>query len=163
MMKLSREILWDCQINTKLFPDGDDTHFCVVIDEAPKAAASLTNMFCSTWGKRFRPGLHPLYRFFNDSELVYGIILVRTELTIKTVLENKLGHSAKQTQADPIIFTDTMYFSGESSGIVQEDYVRRYLKLSDEESDLRLLERIKFWFSRRHVSFHLFVYAASEE
>ena len=45
------------------------------------------------------------------------------------------------------VVTDVGRFDGSS----HEAYIRRYLSLSDNISDRRLLERIRYWFSGRYV------------
>ena len=102
-----------------------------------------------------RPILHPFYRFLQDSKLFYGLILAGTGLSSKVVGDVIGSISAKGTSkrlVEPIVFTDTVHFTRDESDMAQENYVRRYLTLSNKQSE-RLIERILYWFHGRHVHF----------
>jgi hypothetical protein len=97
-----------------------------------------------------RSSLHELYKFFHDFGFA-GIIISGTGLSMEIVKTAVGSISAKQMDASyrPKIFTDTGVFM---EGASQENYVRRYLNLSDENvSDRRLLGRIRHWFVGRCV------------
>jgi hypothetical protein len=108
-------------------------------------------MFRPTSGSGKRPVLRPFYRFFDDTSFFHGFLIVGTVLSTKEV-EPAVGLlSAKRTtgsQALHVVFNTN--FSRDSNG-PQTAYVRKYLTLSDNCSDRRLLERIRYWFSGRCV------------
>ncbi|KAF8521967.1 hypothetical protein BU17DRAFT_64689 [Hysterangium stoloniferum] len=133
-----------------LFPAGISTPLFVVIDEAQVAADHLKGCFRSSTGPDLRPILHEMYRFFLYSKIFTGIILSGTGLSMKMVEEAVGSVAAKQSGkiTRPRVFTDVGRFaSGDSS---QEDYIRRYLTLSENDSDRRLLERMLYWLSGRY-------------
>ncbi|KAF8510406.1 hypothetical protein BU17DRAFT_98110 [Hysterangium stoloniferum] len=134
-----------------LFSAGINTPLFVVIDEAQVAADHLKGCFRSSTGPDLRPILHEMYRFFLYSKIFTGIILSGTGLSMK-VVEEDVGFAAAAKQSNkltrPRVFTDVGRFaSGDSS---QEDYIRRYLTLSENDSDRRLLERMLYWLSGRY-------------
>ena len=154
MKDLTRQMLRECQRN-KHFPQGEDTPMYCVVDEAQVAANTLEGMFRTTMRTRLRPILHPLYRFLQDSDLFYGLILAGTGLSSNIVTDVIGAISAKGTtrrHVEPIVFTDTVHFTRDKSDMTQENYVRRYLTLSNKQSE-RLIERILYWFRGRHVHF----------
>ena len=133
-----------------LFPEGLETKFFVVVDEAQVAADHLKEYFCSTTGTDMRPILHEMYRFFLQySSVVSGIILSGTGLSIQMVEEAVGSVSAKKLDIErrEMVFTNVGRFDNSS----QEAYIRRYLTLSDNDSDRRLLERMIYWCSGRYV------------
>ncbi|KAF8517282.1 hypothetical protein BU17DRAFT_91994 [Hysterangium stoloniferum] len=133
-----------------LFPAGFAPLF-VVIDEAQVAADHLKEYFRSDTGSDLRPILREMYRFFwHSDEIFSGIILSGTGLSMQVVKDTVGSLSAKRTDkfAQSVVFTDIGHFTrGDSS---QEDYIRRYLTLSENDSDRRLLKRMVYWFSGRH-------------
>jgi hypothetical protein len=126
------------------------TNFFAVLDEAQDAANSHIDFFPATSDPlATRSALHELYRVLNRTDVICGIILSGTGLSMNLVTDSVNSMSARQ--ADPHysvkIFTDTGNFLDEQS---QKDYVLRYLQLSNEVySDRRLLERIQTWFIGR--------------
>ncbi|KAF8516724.1 hypothetical protein BU17DRAFT_92559 [Hysterangium stoloniferum] len=132
-----------------LFPVGFTPLFAV-IDEAQVAADHLKEYFRSDTGSDLRPILHEMYSFFLDSEIISGIIISGTGLSMEMVQNTAGSLSAKRTDrfARPLVFTDIGRFTRGDSA--QEDYIRRYLTLSENDSDRLLLKRIMYWFSGRH-------------
>ena len=133
----------------ELFPERFETKFFVVIDEAQVAADHLKEYFPSTTGTDMRPILDEMYRFFLQyPSVVSGIILSGTGLSIQKTEEAVGSASAKKLDIRrEMVFTDVGRFDNFS----QEAYIRRYLTLSDKDSDRRLLERLIYWFSGRYV------------
>ncbi|KAF8510678.1 hypothetical protein BU17DRAFT_97886 [Hysterangium stoloniferum] len=131
-----------------LFPEGSRTRLFVVIDEAQVAADNMKEYFRSDTGTDMRPILREMYKYFLNTELFTGFILSGTGLSMKVVGSVSAG-SAKNTGASGTrVFTDIGRFTKDDSS--QLDYIRRYLTLSDNNSDRRLLERMVYWFSGRH-------------
>jgi len=133
-------------------PEGFRAPFFAIIDEAQEAADHVNEYFRSTAGIDLRPILHELYLFLHSSSWVEGIILAGTGLSTKIVKDSVGSISMKDTgQPRGIqIFTDTGRFLRQER--FQRDYVLRYLPLSDDNiSDVRLLERILYWFPGRCV------------
>jgi hypothetical protein len=139
-----------------LFPVAErvnnTTPLFVVIDEAQVAADKLSEHFRSTTtGTDLRPILHAFYRFLGEGTIDFaGIIISGTGLSTEMV-ENPMGSLfAKRVDRSGEVFVDTGLFRNTES--FQEKYVRRYLKLSENNvSEKRLLERILHWFSGRCV------------
>ncbi|KAF8522268.1 hypothetical protein BU17DRAFT_87361 [Hysterangium stoloniferum] len=133
-----------------LFPAGIGTPLFVVIDEAQVAADHLKEYFRSNTGSDPPPILREMYKFFLVSNIFAGIILSGTGLSMKIVKDVVGSTPAKQsnTCTQPQVFTDIgRFMRGDSS---QEDYIHRYLTLSGNDSDRRLLERMVYWFSGHH-------------
>ena len=133
-----------------LFPEGPETKLFVVIDEAQVAADHLKEYFRSTTATDMRPILHELYRFLLEfPAVVGGIILSGTGLSMQMAEKKAVGAvSAKRVDIKRTqVITDVGRFDDSS----QEAYIRRYITLSDGDSDSRLLERIKYWFVGRYV------------
>lgn len=160
MLDFARTTLRKCRISRKaLFLNGNDTPFYVVVDEAQIAAKTHRDCFLSTHGSTRRPFLHPLYRTISESRLFDGIIIVGTGLSIEIVNDAMGSLIAKRTTKNTTrVFTDIEYFEsnlatqkGTDIYPPQETYIRQYLALSNNPSDRRLLERIRYWFSGRHV------------
>ncbi|KAF8498457.1 hypothetical protein BU17DRAFT_72319 [Hysterangium stoloniferum] len=132
-----------------MFPDGDDTPLFVVIDEAQVAADNLKEYFRSNTRTDMRPILREMYRFFLSTTIFTGFILSGTGLSMQMVKEAVGSTSAKNEPGrGSLVFTDIGRFTKDDSS--QLDYIRRYLTLSDNYSDRRLLERMVYWFSGRH-------------
>jgi hypothetical protein len=133
-----------------LFPMNTARPLFVVIDEAQVAADRLKD-FPSTTGTDLRPILREMYSFCLKSKLFNGIILAGTGLSMNMVKDAVGSVSAKRAgKRQPLVFTNIGRFREDNSS--QEDYIRRYLTLSDNDpSDQRLLERMVYWFSGRYV------------
>ena len=149
MRQIIRSMLQFVTERRELFPERHGTKLFVVIDEAQVAADHLKEYFRSTTGTDMRPILHEMYRFFLQySSVVSGIILSGTGLSTRMVEEAVGSVSAKKhIMRRETVFTDVGRFDNSS----QEAYIRRYLTLSDNDSDRRLLERMIYWFSGRYV------------
>jgi hypothetical protein len=109
------------------------------------------NCFPSTTGTGFcHSVLHDLYRFLDDSRIFSGIIVSGTGLSSDIVASSLHSIAGKRmvSSREIIVFTGTGVFSDQSQ---QEAYIRRYLPLSEDVSDRRLLERMKRWFIGRCV------------
>lgn len=132
-----------------VFPEGPETRLFVVIDEAQVAADHLKEYFRSATGTDMRPILHEMYRFFLEyTTIVHGIILSGTGLSMEMVREAVSSVSAKKVDTvQEEVVTDVGRFDGPS----HEVYIRRYLSLSNNISDRRLLARMLYWFSGRYV------------
>jgi hypothetical protein len=131
-----------------LFPLGHATPIFVVIDEAQMAADDM-KFFPSTTGRDLRPVLREMYSFFD--QLFSGIILAGTGLLMDLVKDALSSNSAKRVgRRQPLVFTNTGRFGPHDPS--HELYIRRYLTLSGNDiSDRRLLERMLYGFSGRHV------------
>ena len=154
MMNVVRDLLND--IMTKridLFPEGTRTPLFVVIDEA-QVAAEYLKLFPSTSGNELRPILREIVGFFQSSCIFNKIILSGTGLSMGMVKDATGSFSAKEAPTlVQGVFSNVGCFARDD--LSQEAYIRRYLTLSDNDiSDMRLLERMKFWFSGRYV-YHL--------
>ncbi|KAF8508345.1 hypothetical protein BU17DRAFT_70833 [Hysterangium stoloniferum] len=125
------------------------TPLFVVIDEAQVTADNLKEYFRSDTGTDMHPILREMYRFFLNTQLFTGFILSGTGLSMKMVKDAVGSVSAKNAAGSGTrVFTDIGRFTRDDSS--QLDYIRRYLTLSDNNSDRRLLERMVYWFSGRH-------------
>ncbi|KAF8512031.1 hypothetical protein BU17DRAFT_11549, partial [Hysterangium stoloniferum] len=132
-----------------LFPEGSWTPLFVVIDEGQVAADNLKEYFRSDIGTDMHPILREMYRFFLNTQLFTGFILSGTGLSMKMVKDAVGSVSAKNAAGSGTrVFTDIGRFTRDDSS--QLDYIRRYLTLSDNNSDRRLLEHMVYWFSGRH-------------
>ncbi|KAF8519086.1 hypothetical protein BU17DRAFT_90258 [Hysterangium stoloniferum] len=132
-----------------LFPDGSNTPLFVVIDEAQVAADRLKEYFRSNAGTDMRPVLREMYRFFLETRFFTGFILAGTGLSMKMVEDAVGSVDAKNVPGGGSrVFTDIGGFTENDSS--QVDYIRRYITLSENYSDRRLLERMVYWFSGRH-------------
>ncbi|KAF8497010.1 hypothetical protein BU17DRAFT_72416 [Hysterangium stoloniferum] len=128
---------------------GSQTPLFVVLDEGQVAADNLKEYFRSDTGTDMRPILREMYRFFLNTQLFTGFILSGTGLSMKMVPDAVGSISAKNAAGSGTrVFTDIGRFTRDDSS--QLDYIRRYLTLSDNNSDRRLLERMVYWFSGRH-------------
>ena len=152
MLRITRSTMRDLTTKRQdLFPVGSDTPLFVVIDEAQVAADHL-EFFRSGSGTDLGPVLREMYSFFLKSGLFAGIILSGTGLSMNMVKDVVGSFSAKQVdkRVQPRVFTNIGRFTRDNSS--QVAYIRRYLTLSDNDiSDQRLLERMVYWFSGRHV------------
>jgi len=144
---IRKQLLWVTRFH--VFPEGPKTRVFVVIDEAQVAADHLKEYFCSTTGTDMRPILYEMCRFFLEyPTVVRGIILSGTGLSMQMVKEAVSSVSAKEVDTvQEQVVTDVGRFNGPS----HEVYIRRYLSLSNNISDRRLLERMLYWFSGRYV------------
>jgi hypothetical protein len=152
MLTIARSTLRDLTANRlDLFSEGSFTPIFIVIDEAQVAAEHLRDSFRSTTGTDQRPVLREMCRSFQESGIFRGTILAGTGLSMKRVKDAVGSHSAKQVEMSmqPQVFTNIGRFTRNSSS--QEDYICRYLNLSNSGTDRRLLERIMYWFSGRYV------------
>jgi hypothetical protein len=115
------------------------------------AADKLQEYFRSTTtGTDLRPILHAFYRFLVERFYFAGIIISGTGLSMEMVEKSTGSLFGKPAARRAEVFVDTGLFRNTEH--VQEEYVRRYLKLSENNvSDKRLLERILHWFSGRCV------------
>jgi len=155
MLTFVRTTLKSLYSREDLFPVAEKveniTPLFVVIDEAQVAADKLQDYFRSTTpGTDLRPILHAFYRFLVERFYFAGIIISGTGLSMEMVekstgsLYGKRGTRRAEVFVDTGLFRNTEHF--------QEEYVRRYLQLSENKvSDKRLLERILHWFSGRCV------------
>ncbi|KAF8500012.1 hypothetical protein BU17DRAFT_59107 [Hysterangium stoloniferum] len=133
-----------------LFPKGSWTRLFVVIDEAQVAADNMKEYFRSETGTDMRPILREMYKFLLSTKLFRGFILSGTGLSMKMVKDAVGSVSAKNAAGSGTrVFTDIGHFTKDDSS--QLDYIRRYLTLSNNNSDRRLLERMVYWFSGRYV------------
>ena len=133
-------------------PEGSRTSYFAIVDEAQEAADHLKEYFRSSTGTDLRPILHELYHILCSLSWVEGIILSGTALSTQVVGDSVGSISARYTgrTVGIRIFTDTGHF--QSHEPFQMNYVLRYLPLSDSNSsDVRLRERIRYWFSGRCV------------
>lgn len=148
--KLIRSLLGFITLRLDLFPEGHETKLFVVIDEAQVAADHLKEYFRSTaTGTDMRPILHEMYRYLlGYSGVVGGIILSGTGLSMQMVKEAVGSVSAKRVD---IMHTQVVTDVGRFEDSSHEVYIRRYLPLSNNISDRRLLERMLYWFSGRYV------------
>jgi hypothetical protein len=151
---LAKKIISLCK-ETRFFPRGEDTPFFLVTDEAQKAITRYSRSFLSSDGKTRHPLLNPYYRVCDDSELFTGFVFVGTGLTMKEIEQATISVSGRKTGVNlqPRVFADIPFFSmrGDGDALDHDKYIKQYLSLSDTISDRRLLERIKYWFSGRHV------------
>ena len=136
-----------------LFPcEGFEPQYFAIIDEAQEAADHLNEHFRSSTGLDLRPILRELYVFLDSFSWAKGIILSGTRLSTE-VVRNSISSSAWRNTGRPQgikFFTDTGRFLSDEP--FQREYVLRYLQLSqDNTSDMRLLERILYWFRGRCV------------
>ncbi|KAF8521901.1 hypothetical protein BU17DRAFT_87449 [Hysterangium stoloniferum] len=147
-----------------LFPDGRHTALFVVIDEAQVAsdnlkeflavdeaqvaADNLNDPFRSNTVTDRRPILREMYRFFLHTKIFTGFIISGTALATNMVKDAVGGAVSAKNVPGSRVFTDIGRFTKDDSS--QLDYIRRYLTLSDNHSDRRLLERMMYWFSGRH-------------
>ena len=151
MLDITRESLRRIKAKrTDVFPEEAMTPFIVVIDEA-QVAADCPKFFRSASGER-RPILREMVGLFQSSRFFTKIILSGTGLSMGMVKKAVGSLSAKRVLGETQeVFTNVGRFSGEDSS-QQEAYIRRYLTLSSNDiSDKRLLERMKYWFSGRYV------------
>ena len=128
------------------------TPYFAVIDEAQEAADHYQEYFRSSTGTDLRPTLHELHGFFYSLRWIEGVILSGTGLSAQIAESSMRGTSARDTgrPTDIRLFTDTGHFLPHEP--FHKNYVLRYLSLSNDNiSDVRLLERILYWFSGRYV------------
>ena len=157
MLSHASKILEECQINNAaLFPNGVQTEHYVVVDEAQAAAKMYPQLFPSTSGLSLRPFLHPVYEFLWNSEMFDGIILSGTGLSTKIVELATDSLFAKRVPARMSsknhIFTNTAKFGRNDLGrSLHETYICQFLRLSDNLSDRRLLERMCYWLAGRYA------------
>ena len=157
MLPFIRTTLRDCYTRKEFFPDVEKVNnsvpLFIVIDEAQVAADQLKAFFRSDNVTADPcPILHELYKFFHRSKIFVGIIISGTGLSTNmvTVAVQSVFTKSMGENQDINIFTDTGLFRKADSS--QENYIRRYLPLSDScTSDTRLMERIRYWFSGRCI------------
>ena len=136
---------------TDLFSNASKSQLVVVIDEAQVAAEYLKFFRPALWAER-RPILREIVDFFRSPPTFKRIIFSGTGLSMEMVTTAVGSSSAKEAANEKQgAFTDVGRFTREDP--FQEAYIRRYLTLSDNDSDKRLLERMKYWFSGRYVLF----------
>jgi len=124
--------------------------FYAVIDDVQVAAEYMKDSFRPlTTGTNRRPVLRPFYRFLDASDLVKGIILAGTGLSIDMVRKPVYSQSAQllDESRNPLVFHDVGRFL--KDGTDHKTYVKKYLTLASTVSDGRLLQRILYWFSGR--------------
>ena len=151
MLDLARSMLRELTdiVGDEIFPSE---RLFSVVDEAQVAAEYLKDSFRSfTTGRDMRPVLHAFYSFLWRTEIFRGVVLAGTGLSMKMVQTAVSSHAAKHLalRQDPIVFVEVGRFTKDGTG--HEDYIRKYLLLSDNISDQRLLQRILYWFSGRWV------------
>ena len=147
VLKLAREFLQKCRDNTRLF---GSTPLYLAADEAQEGLTIHKDLYRSTSGNHRRPVLHAFYRFLDGTELFSGFIIAGTGLSM-TQLERSVGSiSAARVGRPPVVFTDTVHFTGDESDMAQKNYILRYLGMLGDKSD-RLLERILYWFHGRYL------------
>jgi hypothetical protein len=133
-----------------LFSAGSKTPLFIVIDEAQMAAEYL-----KFFRSRRRTDLCPVFRemvsFFQSTGIFAGIILSGTGLSMKKedFLYAMSSKEVLNKGTEHLVFTDVGCFTRDDSS--QEVYIRRYLTLSNDVSDRRLSERMRYWFSGRFV------------
>ena len=160
MLSFINETLFGLSRRQDLFPlpEGSRTPYFAIIDEAQEAADHLNEYFRSNTGIDLRPILRRLYLFLHSSPWAEGIILSGTGLSMQ-IVANPIGSSSMRDTGRFMgtqFFTDTGRFLRSEPS--QRDYVLRYLSLSkDNISDVRLLERILYWFPGRCVFIQDFV------
>jgi hypothetical protein len=116
-----------------LFPEGLETKLFVVIDEAQVAADHLKEYFRSTTGLICAPffmkcigSFCSIHQSWRDYSLRDGAVDEMVEEAVGSVSAKKLD--IKQT----LVFTNVGRFDDSS----QEAYIRRYLTLSDTDSQI---------------------------
>ena len=142
MRKLTCNIL--CKFsrsNPGLFSTKE--RFFVVIDESQVAANQFTCNFRSSEGNKPCPILREMYQYFDSLKIFAGIILSGTGLSMSMVNEAVKSVSAKMGNVQHVI-TDVKCFTTDDPG-PQMAYFNRYLTFSDSPSDLRLLQRMRYW------------------
>lgn len=87
-----------------------------VVDEVQVAAQYLEISFrSSTTGTDMRPVLHAFHRFLWDTDLVRGVILSGTGLSMNTVRTAVSSKSALASHPIPFVFTEVGHRKGRSS------------------------------------------------
>ena len=122
----------------------------VVVDEVQFAAEYLNGSFRSAvTGTDKRPALHPFYSFLWKTNIVKGIILAGTGLSMTMVQTSVSSQSAKRQnyRQRPIVFVEVGQFT--KDGTDHKAYIEKYLLFAANVSDQRLMERILYWFRGR--------------
>ena len=130
-----------------LFPSAKNLF--VVVDEAQVAAQGekgLEYYFRSGDGANPRPILREIIKSLDESGTFSGVILSGTGLSLGIVNTALSSVSAKNIGKHEV-FVDTGCFGKEDPS--HQSYINRYLKLSGNDSDRRLLERMQYWLSGR--------------
>lgn len=123
--------------------------FYIVIDEAQVAADRFSKSFRSESEQDFRPILREFYKFFMQQRRVKGIVIAGTGLSQKAVHTALASSSAKATDRQSNVFFNTGLFLSDDPS--QTLYIRKYLDLSGNNTDNRLMQRIQRWFAGRYV------------
>jgi hypothetical protein len=151
MLDIVRSSLHNIMTERKdLFSVGSKTPLFIVIDEAQEAV-EYSKFFRSRQGAGLPPIFREMVSFFQSTGIFAGIILSGTDLSMKKedFLYAMSSKDVPNKTKEPLIFTDVGRFTRDDSS--QEVYIRRYLTLSNDVSDRRLLERMRHWFSGRFV------------
>ncbi|KIM43671.1 hypothetical protein M413DRAFT_443578 [Hebeloma cylindrosporum] len=132
-------------VGPDIFPGNP---FFTVVDEAQVAAQHLTNSFrSSTTGTHQRPVLHAFCSFLRNNDLVGGIILSGTGLSMEMVKTAVESTYMKDMDSTPRIITEIGRF--ERGDEAHRSYIQKFLSINSP-SDHRLVERILYWFSGRY-------------
>ncbi|KIM39923.1 hypothetical protein M413DRAFT_446839 [Hebeloma cylindrosporum] len=150
MHTLSNNMLSEIRrkVGAKLFPDNG---LFVVFDEAQVAAQQLTNAFRSSTTGTTRPVLHAFCRFLWEANLIRGVILAGTGLSMQMVQTTMASHGAQSMSpsSSQLVLTEVGRF--QQGDAAHRAYIEKYLPpCRNPKSHKRLVQRILYWFSGRY-------------